>query len=372
VPSFQTPDLVLTGLGCFEKVGQQTARFGRMCLLVTGETSMQQAGAFDKAIHLLYEAGVKTVACTGVEHDPSLETVDTARDALTRNACDVVLGLGGGSALDVAKAAAGLAREEEPTRAFFDGRPLSGTGLPVLAAPSTFGTGSEATRVSVLSDPSRRLKKSIRHDCMLPKVAMVDPVLGASAPPRVTAACGMDALTQAIESYLSKHATDLTRALSFSSVVLLMAGLPRAHADGHDMEARESCANGALLAGMALHNARLGLVHGLAHPLGIRYDIPHGEVCGVLLPHVLAYNRAAVPQDYDLLSGILGEDAATVCWRLLEQLGLPADLAHLEIPASDVPLLAKETLPSGSTQSNPRTVTETDVEDLLRTLTSGP
>lgn len=362
---FTAPQTILTGLGCYDTVGEHAARLGTHCLLVTGEKSMQEQGIFDKSVKRIGDKGVKITACVGVEHDPSVETVDRAREAFRKNGCDLVLGLGGGSAIDVAKAAAGLANCDEPTVEFFDGKAIPGSSTPVIAAPSTFGTGTEATRVSVLSDLSRKLKKSIRHDCMLPRVAIVDPVIGAGAPPKLTAACGMDALTQAIESYLSLHATDLTRAMSFSAMMLLVSGLPRAFHDGHDMDARESCANGSLMAGIALHNARLGLVHGLAHPLGAHYGIAHGEACGILLPHVLAYNREAARENYTLLSGILGRDVSDFCFDLLEELDLPKDLKHLGIPQNDIDMLVAETMPSGSTRANPRTVTEDDVKTLL-------
>lgn len=369
--TFSSPACIVTGIGCFDQIAEHIAPLGNHCLIVTGEKSMQEQGIFDKALKLLNDRGVKTSACVGVEHDPSVQTVDRAREAIRKTGADVVLGLGGGSAIDVAKAAAGLAETDKPTVAFFDGEPVPGSRVPVVAAPSTFGTGTEATRVSVLSDRERRQKKSIRHDDMLPRVAIVDPVLGAGAPPRLTAACGMDALTQAIESYLSRHASDLTRAMSFSALMLLITGLPRAVEDGHDITARESCANGSLMAGIALHNARLGLVHGLAHPLGARYGIAHGEVCGILLPHVLRYNREAESEGYALLSGILGRDIADVCQEMLEQLGLPHDLTHLGVPEADITALVEATMPSGSTQANPRRVTEEDVERLLRSVCFG-
>ncbi|MBN2712603.1 MAG: iron-containing alcohol dehydrogenase [Planctomycetes bacterium] len=363
---FQTPGKILTGLGCFDQVGKEVAGLGKHCLLVTGEKSMQEQGIFDKAIHLIGKEGCKVTACTGVEHDPSVNTVDRARAVMKKNGCDVVLGLGGGSAIDVAKAAAGLANCDEATLEFFDGKEIPGSGVPVVAAPSTFGTGTEATKVSVLSDHERILKQSIRHDCMLPKVAIVDPIIGADVPPHVTAACGMDALTQGIESYISKHATDMTRAMSFSSIILTITGLPRAFKDGHDIQARENCANGSLMAGIALHNARLGLVHGIAHPLGIHYDIAHGEACGILLPYVLRYNSKAAEDDYQVLASIMAGDPADFCLNLLENLGMPTGLKHIGIKESEFETIAEKSLPSGSTKANPRTVTKEDIIEMLK------
>ncbi len=362
---FQTPATILTGAGCFDEIGPRLAALGKRCLIVTGKQAMQEQGILGKAVALLEKEGVAAGVFTGVESDPSLATVDKIRERLREEERDVVLALGGGSALDAAKAAAALALESEPTRAYFDGREISSGGLPLAAAPSTFGTGAEATMTAVLSDPERTLKKSLRHPNLLPKVALVDPVLGMGAPPQLTAACGMDALTQAIESYLSKNATDLTQALSFSAVVLLLPGLPKAYADGHDLEARENCANGSLMAGIALHNARLGIVHGLAHPLGARYGLRPGEVCGTLLPYALRYNQEAAAERYELLSGIFGRDAADFCFALLQQLDLPTDLKPANIPSEDFPAIAAAAMLSGSTQANPRAVTEADITVIL-------
>ncbi len=365
---FLAPPRLLTGQGCFEKLGEEAARVGRRCLIVTGRGAMRAQGFLPKAQALLKAAGVESFIFEGVEHDPAVATVDAVRATLKQNRCDLALGLGGGSAIDAAKAAVGLVNETEPTVAFFDGRPIAGTGLPLIAAPSTFGTGSEATIVAVLSDPARKLKRSIRHARMLPSAAVVDPLLGAGASSRLTAACGLDALTQAIESHLAAGSTDLTRALSRQATALIAAALPRLHADPADLGAREMQANGSLLAGMALNNARLGLVHGLAHPLGARYGLAHGEACGILLPHVLRFNRETARAGYDEISDLLGQDAAEFCLEMLRRFALPTDLKHLKIPAADFAALVAETMPSGSTKANPRPVRPEDVLELLREL----
>ncbi|MCX7934515.1 MAG: iron-containing alcohol dehydrogenase [Planctomycetota bacterium] len=248
---------------------------------------------------------------------------------------------------------------------------MSHWGVPIIAIPTTFGTGSEATRVSVLSDREQSAdsgeiptKKSIRHDCMLPQVAIVDPSLGISMPPRLTAACGMDALTQAIESYLSRHASDLSDGLALQAARLLGEGLPAAFINGSDLRSREQCAYGSLLAGMALHNARLGLVHGLAHPLGIRYGISHGEICAMLLPHVLRFNRDSIPQKYEILSALFGADVADFCENLNRRFGLP-NVLSVKISESERAWIVKESLSSGSTQANPRNVGSEDIEKIL-------
>jgi alcohol dehydrogenase class IV len=366
--TFQTPRTVVFGTGCFEEIGKYAAPLGRKCLIVTGAKAMIEHGFIGQAVELLEQEGVESVVCTGVEHDPSVETVDQIRQLFREKECDFVCAIGGGSSIDAAKAAAAFSSSPEPARDFFHGKNIPGSTVPIIAVPSTFGTGTEATRIAVLSDPAAKMKKGLRHDCMLPTVALVDPLLGQSAPPRLTAACGLDALTQAIESYLSINASDLSQAMSFNAAILLADGLPKVYADATDLDARKNCANGSLMAGIALHNANLGLVHGMAHPLGIRYGIAHGEICGILLPHVLRFNREAAGERYELLSTIFGQDAADFCENLLRKFGLPVDLRGFDIPEADFEKIAEDTLPSGSTAANPRPVEAKDVVLLLRNL----
>lgn len=363
---FQAPPTIHTGFGAIEALGTEAAKLGECALIVTGKGAMRAQGHLETAMDLLAKAGLVATVYEGVGHDPDVATVDAIRGAIRSARADVVIGLGGGSAIDAAKAAAGLAPLEEPTAAFLAGATIPPSTLPVIAAPSTHGTGTEATRVAVLSDPAAKTKKGIRHDSWLPRVALVDPALALGTPARITAACGMDALTQAIESLLSRHATDLTQALSLHAIELLWTGLPRAFANGADREARTLCANGSLMAGMALHNARLGLIHGLAHPLGARHGLIHGEVCGALLPYVLAFNSDFAGLDWTRLELQLGGDPVDRVIELLNQLGLPVGLSHAGIGEEDLEILAEETLPSGSTKANPRDVQREDVLRLLR------
>ncbi len=362
--AFQIPATVLTGGGCFDELGRVARPLGKRALLVTGKRAMQAQGFVDRAKELLQAEGAACAVFGGVAHDPELEIVEAARRIFRKEGCDLLIGLGGGSAIDAAKAVAGMAPSDKEARAFFDGEPLAATDVPLIAVPSTFGTGTEATRVSVLSDKARHLKRGIRHDTMLPRAAIVDPELGKAAPPALTAACGMDALTQAMESFLSRHAAEITRALSLQATRLLATHLPRAFRDGADMDARAGCADASLMAGMALHNARLGVVHGLAHPLGARYGLIHGEVCGTLLPLALRFNRET--DGYRRLRDVLGTDPADLAEKLLREMNLPTDLRHVGIPESDFDLLVPEILASGSTRANPREVNEPEARALLR------
>ncbi len=362
---FTSPDRLRFGCGALDALGTEAARLGRRPLLVTGRRAMAEAGITDRCLAVLAEGGLAAALYDEVEPEPHVATVDRCRAAIASHGADLVIGLGGGSAMDVAKVAAGLARETEPTAAFHGDATPAGTGLPVAAVPTTSGTGSEMTNNGVVSDPATGLKASIRHPSFVPKLALVDPALTVPCPPRVTATSGIDALVQAIESYLSVNATPLTEAVSLRGVVELEAALPDVVERGEDLALRTRAAWGSVLAGLALTNARLGVVHGLAHPIGIRTGAPHGLVCGVLLAPALDYNRDAAPEKVAALEAVLGADPAAYARDLLAACGLPATLAEYGLDPAAFEAIAEESLPSGSTKANPRPVTVADMIDLL-------
>jgi len=367
--SFTTAREIVAGAGSLGCVGQRAAGLGSRALVVTGRSAMRESGATGRVLHLLGRAGVEGVVFDQVEHDPDVTTVDAGRAACREGRCHVVVGLGGGSALDAAKAIAGLAGETAPTADFQQGKAIGQPALPIIAIPTTSGTGAEVTKNAVLSDRSRRLKKSIRAESLMPAVAIVDPELTVSCPPRVTAAAGMDALVQAIESFTSVHATPLTEALSFEAARRLVGSLAAAWEDGSDLAAREDCAYGSLMAGMALANARLGAVHGIAHPLGARYGLEHGVACALLMPHVMRLNRDHVGDKYARLSALAGRDIVAFVEGLVERFGLRRALDAVTIPREDFAAIAKESMPSGSLKANPRKFTEDDVVAVLEALT---
>lgn len=366
VSEFRTPARFLLGVGALDVLGHEARRLGPRALLVTGRRAMAEAGLTDRCLALLRAAGVEAALFDAVEPEPDVTTVDRCRDALRRHGADLVVGLGGGSAMDAAKAAAALAREDEPTRVFHRGRPIARAGLPNVAVPTTSGTGSEMTNNAVLSDHERRFKASIRDASLTPAVALVDPQATAACPPRVTAIAGVDALVQAVESYLSRHATPMTEAVSLRAAEELAAALPAVVHRGDDLALRTRAAWGSAMAGLGLTNARLGVVHGLAHPVGVRFGVPHGLVCGVLLPAALEFNRPASPEKFAALARLFGGDPAAYARDLLAACGLPERLTEYRLDPAQFDAIAQETLPSGSAQANPRPVTQADVLALLR------
>jgi len=230
--------------------------------------------------------------------EPSVEDVGQALEIARRESCDVVIGLGGGSAIDAAKAVAGLLTNGGSPLDYMEvigkGRKLTQPSAPWIAVPTTAGTGAEVTRNAVIGCPEKQFKASLRSGHLLARIAMVDPELGVNVRPEITARSGMDALCQLIESYTSNKAQPITDALALQGVSLAAPALARAFSDGADLEAREDMAMAALLSGITLTNVGLGAVHGFAAPAGANYPIPHGSLCAVLLPHVVSANVAAL------------------------------------------------------------------------------
>jgi len=356
------PRSACVGAGSVEHLGEQVAALGRRALLITGRSALRTSGATDRMLGLLDAAGVAAEVFEGVPAEPDVEVVDRARERLAGVA--VIIEAGGGSAIDVGKAAAALAKGDAPTAEYLHGKDVPPVGLPHVAVPTTAGTGSEVTPNSVLIDRGRMLKKSIRGPSLLPTACIVDGDLTLSCPPHVTAASGMDALAQAIESYVSIHAVPTTDALALAAVEIITRNLPVAFERGDDRAARSAMLEGSFMAGLAFSNARLGAVHGLAHPLGLIYGLPHGVVCAILLPAVLRQNASAVAGKYERLTCAMGGDAADEILELLHRLGLPDTFGSRPAPDQQR-LLLDYALKAGSSKANPACVDEAYVRRVL-------
>jgi len=365
---FTLPVEVLFGRGSLAELGAEAAARGGRALLVAGRHAMRETGELDRARALLDAHGVSSEHYAQVEPEPSVETVTYGVHIARDMEADLVIGLGGGSVLDAAKSIAFLVNKSAGARDYLDGRTPEGPGLPMIAVPTLAGAGSECTSTVVLSDQVRRRKSSFRGVFLFPRVSIVDPELAASAPSRPTAVSGIDALVQAIETLVSLHATPITESLALEASARIFPALLSAYRDPTDLEARTDLAWGAVMAAAAFANARLGAVHGLAHPLGIRYGIPHGLVCGALLPYVMHFNREVVQSKYARLGHALGlstrgispencvAEAIGAVRELLRTLDLPTDLSGYDIPEEDFAAIAEESLPSGSLRANPRPV----------------
>lgn len=362
-----TPPQILFGWGTVEQLPQEAARLGKRPLVVAGRSL---AGRLPDLLAALRAAGLVPSLHQGVPAEPGLEALQACMDAAA--GADSVIGIGGGSVLDMAKGAAALGGTGVTAQEYFAGKPVPATGRPLIAVPTTAGTGSEVTWVCVLVDHASRRKASIRGPGMMPAVALVDPELTVSCPASVTASSGADAFVQAVEAFTARGANPMTDALALEAVKQTARWLETAFREPESREAREAMALGSMLAGLALNTSRLGLVHGLAHPLGAVTGAAHGLLCGLLLPPVIRFNRDVAGAKYARLAEELelvprGSDAGAATEALigfteemLQRIGIPLRLAEVGFDPADLDWIAQETMPSGSTQANPRSVTVED------------
>jgi len=339
------------------------ATFGPSGLIVHGN-SLRRSGTLDAIL----DKTPKLATLRTWQHDgrePTVEAVEALRADLRRDRPDWVAAVGGGSVIDLAKAAAGLIDAPE-SAAFYQthNAAIPPASLPLIAVPTTAGTGSEATVVAVLTDPARQLKQSIRHPSYMPKQVILDPNLLSGCPSATVAAAGLDAFIQAFESYTSRFATPLTRALS--EVALLRISKALLPLFEGDSRAAADMLESSYLAGIALSHARLGVIHGLAHPLGARTGVAHGLICALCLPACLSFNRAAIQRDLDHLRAQWGLDVEAQVATWLDAMKLNNPFSAQSV--SDKETCVREILASGSTAANPRAVTAEDAAALLDTV----
>ncbi len=380
---FATAERILFGAGRFGEAGTAARSLGRHAFLVTGANPARAI----PLRRLLDAAGVAVTACR-VYGEPTVAAVASAVAAARDAGCDCVVGFGGGSALDAAKAVAALAPNPGEPADYLEivgkGLPLAQPSLPCLAIPTTAGTGSEATRNAVLGSPAHGVKVSLRGATLLPRIALVDPELTRDLPPAITAATGMDALSQLIEPYVCLRANPFTDALCREGMARVARSLRRAVADGRDAAAREDMAFASLCGGIALANAGLGAVHGFASPVGGRFGAPHGAVCAALLAPSIEVNLGALrgrdgggegERRYRDVARILtGRDSAeaadAAAWvrGLVRDLALPGLGAYGVLP-SHFEILSGQAANSNSMKANPAVLTAAErVEILARAL----
>jgi len=322
---FVAPVSIAFGPGRLADLGDVTGRFGDEAWIVVSEAGLAACGGRRAVERCLGAAGVAASWVGVASREPTVEDVAAIVSALPSRdrSRPVVVAIGGGSAIDLAKAAAALATnigsdERDAEQAVLDrlegvgrGLPIRFAPLPVVAVPTTAGTGAEATRNAVVSCPTRRIKKSIRSPLMVPRAVIVDPTVTVSCPRQVTAAAGLDAITQLVEAFVCRFAAPLPSAMVLEALPRAVAALPRVLADGGDLEARAAMAHAALLSGMALTNSGLGMAHGVAAALGVECGTPHGVACGLMLPIAVRVNRPACRDGFATLERAIDAGAAT-------------------------------------------------------------
>jgi len=384
---FIAPRQIVFGWGRRDEAGPLARTLGRRAWIVVGAKALIEQGAIGSIEASLRAAAVEPCLLTTIEREPEVADVDRWAAVVQPQTAegDLMLAVGGGAAIDLAKAVAAMAtqRESATVRDYLEnvGRDLKliETPLPVMAMPTTAGTGAEATRNAVISGHDPSFKKSLRDTRIMPQITLVDPELSVSVPPAVTAASGMDAITQLLESYLSRKARPLPQALARQGLVLAVPALPEAVRQGDSRRARECMAHVALLSGMCLANSGLGMAHGVAAALGVHAGIAHGAACALMLPATLRANRSVcVHEMADLARLLYGDDAAgpdesaadlliARIESLCDEVGVPRRLADVGVGRDLIPVLVPASRGS-SMRGNPRDVPDEELARILEDL----
>jgi alcohol dehydrogenase class IV len=379
---------IVFGRGQVARTAELAAQFGRTALVIGNAGDRGDGGATDRLAGLLAGAGVQA-DLVRQRGEPTVTQVDAALETARSAGCEVVIGLGGGSAMDAAKAVAGLLTNGGAAIDYMEvigeRRKITQQAAPWIAVPTTAGTGAEVTKNAVVSCPEKHFKASIRGEQLFARAAVVDPELHVAVRPDITARTGMDALCQLIESCTSAKAQPVTDALAMDGIARAARSLPRAWRDGGDLDAREDMALAALLSGITLTNAGLGAVHGFAAPLGANLPVPHGVVCAALLPHVMRANvealraesadhpwlarYAAVGRTLVGKAGLADADAIAAgiefVGDLVGELGIPP-LGDFGLTDEQVPSLVGLARKSSSMRYNPVALSEEILAGVLR------
>lgn len=376
--AFYIPTVNLMGAGCLQDAVARIQSYGHTHALVVTDEVLSKIGVAAKVAGLLTAAGIRVTVFDRTHPNPTIGNVEAGLSLLRANGCDFVVSLGGGSPHDCAKGIA-LCAANGGGIADYEGVDKSAKAqLPLVAINTTAGTASEMTRFCIITDESRHVKMAIVDKHVTPLMSVNDPELMLAKPAGLTAATGMDALTHAVEAYVSTAATPITDACALKAVSLVSAHLRQAVAHGDDLAAREAMAYAQFLAGMAFNNASLGYVHAMAHQLGGFYDLPHGVCNAVLLPHVEAFNvhtsanrlkdvAAAMGVDVAGMSDADGAQAALAAIRKLSaDIGIPTGLAQLGLKDADIPVLAANALKDACGLTNPRRADQADIEAIFR------
>jgi alcohol dehydrogenase len=375
--AFFIPNFNVMGAGSLAVAADTIAKKGFRKALIVTDAPLRKIGVVDRVVGLLSERNVATVIFDGVHPNPTSANVEAGLALLKAENCDLVISLGGGSPHDCAKGIALVAVNGGKIGDYEGVDRSAKPQLPLVAINTTAGTASEMTRFCIITDESRHIKMAIVDQNVTPILSVNDPELMAAMPKALTAATGMDALTHAVEAYVSIAATPITDACALKAISLIGENLRAVVADGADMKAREAMAYAQFLAGMAFNNASLGYVHAMAHQLGGFYDLPHGVCNAVLLPHVQSFNAkgsAVRLTDVGMALGVdvagaspeeSAEAALTAIRKLSGDIGIPAGLAALGVKEADIPILSVNALKDACGLTNPRPANQNQIEGIF-------
>jgi len=377
VSDFKVARKLITGSGAVAQLRKEVARLGIRKPLIVTDTVLQGVGTV-----ALVEAQLAEIdfgVFNGVLPEPETFIVAECQSQYLEGGHDGLIAVGGGSAMDIAKVVSAVAGYQGEIADLFGIDQVPEKGPPLIAIPTTAGTGSEVTNIAILSDKAAKLKKGIVSDFLLPDVAIVSPEMTVTMPPPVTAASGIDALVHAVEAYISVNASPITDALALGAIKLISSSLPIAYSEPRNLSARESMVTGSLMAGMSFGNAGVGAVHAMAYPLGGRFDVAHGVSNALLLPYVMRWNKEACLErfrdiaeamgiaSHELPDGEAAEQAVQRMDTLCRKVEIPKGLSSLGIPRSAIPEMAADAIKIDRLlKNNPRVLTEQDMVEIYQ------
>jgi len=371
---FQTVPKIIFGCGAVKKLGEVAKSLGAGRVAVVTDPGIVQAGVHEPVMAALDSVGLHPGLFADVEPDPKIEIVDDCLSFIEHHEADLVVGLGGGSSLDICKAAAVMRTNEGPVRRYAGVNLVPKPGLPALLIPTTAGTGSEVTSIAVLSDTANEVKVGVVSDHMFARAVLLDPELTLGLPPHITASTGLDALIHAIESYTGNQATFLTEPLALRAIELIARHLRAAYANGANLEARIGMLQASLLAGMAFANTQTAGAHACALSLGGKFHVAHGVATSLMLPAVMRFNCIAAPEKFTRIAEAFGEPveglapmakarkAIAAVEGLIRDVGFKLGLENYGVGRQDIPGLAAGAMIAARLwKNNPRSISEDQV-----------
>ena len=368
---FSIPQNIIVGAGTLAKLPECAKKMGGTHAMILSGPTLKKMGVVDKAADSLKAAGIAADIFTDIEANPSVTTVEKATESYLASGADFLVALGGGSPMDVAKAVGVTAKYGGSITEYEGAHKVPGKIVPLIAIPTTAGTGSEVTAFSVITDHSRDYKLTVFSYELLPEYAILDPELLTSAPASVAAACGIDAFIHAEEAYISTAASPFSDAMAEKAMELIGKNIRRFVARRTDLEAAEAMLTGSLFAGIAFSYARLGNVHAMSHPVSAFFDVPHGVANAVLLPYVMAFNAEYTGEKFREIARMMGVDgvdsmtqeeyrkaAIDAVRQLSIDVGIPQTLREIGVKAEDLDALADAAMADVCTGGNPRPCTK--------------
>jgi alcohol dehydrogenase class IV len=379
--AFSVPPVLIFGLGASAQVGEECRRLGfKRGLIVTDEVLLK-LGMLDNIKQALKQAKIQFAIYTGVFTEPTVEFVQEGLKSYRENGCDFLLAVGGGSAIDTAKAIAIMVTNTGAIEGYQGANKIKEKGVPLIAIPTTAGTGSEVSQFTIITDTKRDVKMLIASPFLIPQQAIVDPLLTLSMPPGLTAATGIDALTHAVEAYVSVKAQPMSDLFALSAIELISGSLRQAWSNGNNREAREKTMLGALQAGIAFSNSSVALVHGMSRPIGAYFHVAHGVSNATLISVVTEFSLIGNPERYACIAQAMGENiegltvleaaylAAESITGLVDDIEIPS-LPELGVDKEKLdklaPQMAEDAIASGSPANNPRQATKEEIVDLYK------